>query len=274
MRQLTLNELSNACDLRTCNKLHETCLLSQFSFLTISKLKAINNDKPFYRLILILSGDINLNPGPVYNHHPPNFKEWDKFKIKELYLLHLNFNSLLPKTDILRYIAKLSNTAAMGITESKLNYCIPDSKTQTDNYQIVHCDRNRKGGVVACYVRNDLSYMEKNFFPEKIKNIFFEILLPKTKPITARINHQPNHINFLPTLNENFDKFDTPKKESYILGNFNINLYQNQNHTGCKSNNRVSVTASNYVKSYLQFCTMFGLTQIIKSQTRLTCSST
>ena len=84
---------------RTCNERHEACLLSQFSILTISKLKAINNNKSFCRLILILSGDISLNPGPVYNHHPPNLKEWDKFKIKGLHLLHLNVNSLLRKID-------------------------------------------------------------------------------------------------------------------------------------------------------------------------------
>ena len=57
---------------------------ARFSFLTISKLKAINNNKSFYRLILILPGDISLNPGPNYNHHPPNLKEWDIFKINGL----------------------------------------------------------------------------------------------------------------------------------------------------------------------------------------------
>ena len=36
----------------------------------------------------------------------------------------------------------------------------------------------------------------------------------------------------------------------------------------------MSATASNDVKSYLQFCTMFGLTQIVKSPTRITFSST
>ena len=167
--------------LRTCNELQEACLLSQLSILTISKLKAINNNKSFYRLliILILSGDISLNPGPVYNHHPPNLKEWDKFKIKGLHLLHLNVSSLLPKIDELRYIAKLSNAAVIGTTESKFDNCILDSETQIDNYQILRCDRNKKGGGVACYVRNDLSYIEKDFFPEELENIFFEIFLPK-----------------------------------------------------------------------------------------------
>ena len=231
--------------IRTCNELHEACLLSQFFILTISKLKAVNNNKSFYHLTLILSGDISLNPGPVDKHHPPNLKECDKFKIKGLHLPHLNVNSLLPKIDELRYIVKLSNAAVMGTTESKLDDCILDSEIQTNNYQILRCDRNRKGGRVACYVRNNLSYIKKDFLPEEIENIFFETLLPKTKPITVRIIYRPpNQNNLLQTLNENFAKLDTLKKELYILGDFNINLYQNQNHIGCKNNNLVSATAS------------------------------
>ena len=107
--------------------------------------------------------------------------------MKGLHLLHLNASSLLPKIDELSYIAKLSNAAVMGITESKLDHCILDSEIEIDNYQILHCDRNRKERGVACYVRNDLSYIEKDFLPEEIENILFEILLPKTEPITVRI---------------------------------------------------------------------------------------
>ena len=64
------------------------------------------------------------------------------------------------------------------------------------------------------------------------------------------------------------------KKELCILSDFNINLFQNEDHTGCKNNNIVSATASDNVKSYLQFCAMFGLMQILKSPTRITCTST
>ena len=82
-----------------------------------------------------------------------------------------------------------------------------------------------------------MSYIEKDFFPEEIENMFSEILLPKTKPITVGIIYlSPRQNNFLGTLNENFAKLDTLKKELYILGGFNINLYQNQNHAGCKNN--------------------------------------
>ena len=78
----------------------------------------------------------------------------------------------------------------------------------------------------------------------------------------------------LETLNEHFAKLDTLKKELYILGDFNINLYLNQNHTGCKNIDLVTAAASTDVKSYLQLCTIFGLKQIIKSLTQITCSST
>ena len=126
--------------IRTCNKLNEACFLSQFSNLTISKLKAINNNKYFYRLILLLSGGISLNPGLVYNHHSPNLKEWDKFKIKGLYLLHINVNSLLLKIDERRYIVKLSNAVAIGIKQnqnSMIVFLTQKSKWITIRYFVV-----------------------------------------------------------------------------------------------------------------------------------------
>ena len=86
----------------TCNELYETCLPSQLSFLTISELKAINKKNSFYRFILILSGDISLNPGPIYDHHLPKLK--NAVKIKLIHLLYVNVKSLLSKIDELRYI--------------------------------------------------------------------------------------------------------------------------------------------------------------------------
>ena len=107
--------------------------------------------------------------------------------MKGLHLLHLNINSLLSKISEVRYIAMLSIAAVIGITESKLDNCVLDSEIEIDNYQILHYGRSRKGGGVSCYVRNDL----KGLFPEDIENIFFEILLLKTKPITVGIIYQP-----------------------------------------------------------------------------------
>ena len=84
------------------NKLHEAFLSSQLTVLTILKLKQVNN-KSFYCLLIILSGDISLNPGPIWKHQLLNMKEWDIFKTKSVHLMHLivylTLNSLLPKID-------------------------------------------------------------------------------------------------------------------------------------------------------------------------------
>ena len=57
-----------------------------------------------------------------------------------------------------------------------------------------------------------------DFFHEEFENIFFEILLPKTKPMTVGIIYRPpNQNNLLQTLNENFAKLDTLKKNYTFL---------------------------------------------------------
>ena len=77
------------------NKLHEAFLNPQYTVLTISELKQINN-KLFYCLLIILSGGISLNPGAVCKHQKLNTTERNIFKTKGLHLMHLNINSLLP----------------------------------------------------------------------------------------------------------------------------------------------------------------------------------
>ena len=53
------------------------------------------NKNSYFNIILLLSGDINLNPGPAtVNNH-----SWDVFKNRGFHVIHLNINSLLPKID-------------------------------------------------------------------------------------------------------------------------------------------------------------------------------
>ena len=62
-------------------------------------------------------------------------------------------------------------------------------------------DRKRNDEGVACYVTSDISYIQKQYFPEEIENIFFEILLPKTKPIVVGIIYRSSsQIIFVETI--------------------------------------------------------------------------
>ena len=245
--------------------------LRKFHF--IPKLKRINN-KSFLGILLLLSGDFSLNPGPVYNNQSLHSNEWNVFRSKGIHLIHLNVNNLLPKIDEIRYIADRTKATVIGITESNLDESIFRSEIQIDNYNLLQCDRNRNGGNVACYIRSGISYVQKDFFPNVIENIFFEVLLPKTIPITVGIMYRsPSQNNFLEILNITFEKVDVDKKEIYILGDFNINMYHNNRYIVCDDNTISSKFLSHDIKNYYQFCTMHDLKQLIKFPTRVICSN-
>ena len=70
---------------------------------------------------------------------------------------------------------------------------------------MIRCDRNRHGGGVACYVRNDISYNHKTIFNNGVESIFVDILLPKTKPFTVGIFYRPpDKSKFIETITEDF----------------------------------------------------------------------
>ena len=72
---------------------------------------------------------------------------------------------MLPKIEELRIIAKSTNAAIIGISETKLDESVLEPEIQIDDYKILWCDRNRHRGGVACYIRNDLSYNILSVFP-------------------------------------------------------------------------------------------------------------
>ena len=121
---------------------------SKFS-LAITNLKYKDNN--FYQFLLLLSGDISLNPGPVQISLAVTVNIWEWLNKKGLHFLHININSLLPKIDELKCIANKTKATIIGIAESKLDHTVPDLKVNLSGYDILWCDRNRNGGGVTCY---------------------------------------------------------------------------------------------------------------------------
>ena len=157
-------------------------------FYSVSKLE-YRDLNSYFHLLISLSGDISLNPGPNHQHKLQCLNEWNIFKSKGLHFIHLNINSLLPKIEELRIIAKSTNAANTGISQSKLDEYTLKPEIQIDDYKILQCDKNRDEGGVACYIRNDLSYNILSVFPHEIESVSFEILLPNSKPITVGTNY-------------------------------------------------------------------------------------
>ena len=85
-------------------------------------------------------------------------------------------------------------------------------------------------------------------FPE-IENLFFDNLLPKTKPVLVGVLHRPpNQSRFLERLTSAITNTnDFENQEVYTLGNLNINLLNNKKHV------------PNEIKKYCEFCSQHGL---------------
>ena len=138
--------------------------------------------------------------------------------------MHLNINGLLNKIDELCYIARSFNAAVIGIKETKLDNTVYDSEVTVNGCNIVRNDRNRKGGGIACYIRNNICFNRKACISDNIENIFNDLLFPKTKPISVGIIYKPpSQSQFLQQMITEFEALDLVN-EIYVLGDFNINL--------------------------------------------------
>ena len=158
-------------------------------------------------MLLLLSGDISLNPGPTPNSVSQSF--WEPFENKGFHFLHLNIKKL----------------PIIGVTESKVDNSISDSEVKIPGYCILRCDRNRNGGGVACYVRQDLCFNLRSAAMGDIVDTFLDILLPRTKPICIGIIYRlPNSISFLECFDKHLDNINLDDK-TYLLEEFNINLH-------------------------------------------------
>ena len=97
---------------------------------------------------------------------------------------HFFFNTLKNenKEEFLTY-GKLTNATVIGLSETKLNNTVLSSELKTEGYDLVRSYRSRRGGGVACFVKNSISYNRKPNFCINTESIFIDIFLPKSKPV-------------------------------------------------------------------------------------------
>ena len=95
--------------------------------------------------------------------------------------------------DETRYIATRTNTTIIRISKSSLYETVLESEIQIPEYQFLKSGRNRNSGGIVCYIRIDIGYIQKHFFPKEIESIFVEVLLPETKPIIVAIIYRTSY---------------------------------------------------------------------------------
>ena len=241
-------------------------------YFALNKLRIKRNECfKFYHLLILLSGDVSLNPGP--SQYPPyNDDKFEPFRKRGLHFLHINVNSLLSKIDELRDVVGHTKPAILGITESKLDSSVSDQEVNISGYSILRSDRNRYGGGVACYVRADLCFNRRNVFSNSIENVFFDLLIPKLKPLLIGIFYRPPYVNtFLETFANDLKLIDLKETKVYFLGDFNISLFLNDKFV-LKESQSLDFRNLNcpLMSKYKELCQTFSLKEIIQEPTRIT----
>ena len=198
---------------------------------------------------------------------------WNIFQKRGMHFIHLNINSILPKTDEIRYIAKLTNATIIGLSETKFGNAVLSSELEIKGYDLVRFDRSQRGLGVTCFVKNSILYNWKPNFCVNTESIFIEICLTKFKPVLIGILHRPpdkyDFVNCLGCTFSNTNVFES--QECCLLGDININLQPNDKeifrHNPADTINK---EIPYLTRLYLEFCFTHSLEQIITRPTRIT----
>ena len=141
-----------------------------------------------FGILMMLAGDIELNPGPSI-HHDIN----EHCSTKGLKMFHLNIRSIYGKFDEIRDILLSCNKIDIfGLTETIL------ADNDTANYEVpgfTLIKRNRKsgpGGGVCVYVRDGINFeLREDLQCDEIESIFLEIMPNKSKHYIVSFLYKP-----------------------------------------------------------------------------------
>ena len=186
-------------------------------------------------------------------------KNFECFKAKGLHFVHINARSIVNKVEEIKFLARSSNASVLAVSETWLDDSILDSEIKIPGYKVIRHDRNREGGGVCLYIRENLAFNERpDLKHKKLETIFADILLPKTKPILIGCVYRPPKFSqFYNNLEESLmSSSSLDSQESYILGDFNTNY--------------VAENKSSLMKSLKMFMKNFSLLQLIDTPTRVT----
>ena len=170
----------------------------------------------------------------------------------------LNINSLLKHIDQLRIFCEEHKPHVLCLNETKLDSTVRDNDLTTEGFHpIFRKDRDRHGGGVAMYIRNEIKFLQREDMKTDFESLTVEIDIQYVKPILVTTIYRPSD-----NLVEMFDKIDgllckleSENKESIIAGGMNCNLMKE---------------GDNDTKHIKHSYNSFSYTQLIENATRTT----
>ena len=103
-----------------------------------------------------------IEPGEGSASENSSLADLDISKIKGLKIASLNVNGLMKHIEEIRVMLINYPFEILAISETKIDSTISDSEIHINGYTIIKKDRTKNGGGIAFYIKDTLSYSDRN----------------------------------------------------------------------------------------------------------------
>ena len=181
---------------------------------------------------------------------------------KGIAIASINVNGLVKHIDEIKLLLIEKNIHILAINETKLDETIEDNIISIDKYKLHRKDRNRHGGGVAIYIKEDINYTIRDDLPNhNLELICIRIQPFHSEPFDIISWYRPPNdlIEGFRHLERVLSFVDSKSKEIILLGDTNCNLMNNE-----------TVISHSHVQALENIYQQFGFSQIIREATRVT----
>ena len=187
------------------------------------------------------------------DEHPNTVVQYDSItkiyqnlnNFKGLSIGHLNICTLLRNVDEIHAILDNSKLDILTLSETRLDGYISDSELFISGYNFIRLDRNRHGGGVAMYIRDNILYEMQEQFMGELELICIKIVIDKQKPFFLVTWYRPpdSHKDIFVKFESFLQYLDSCGLDFFILGDLNCDVSRTPHHCHTK---RLFSLASNY----------------------------
>ena len=202
-------------------------------------------------MLLFISGNVHLNPGPLTNESNCHY-------LGDLSFVHLNVRSIRNKLDIIS--SELSNYDILCFTETHLNPHINNSEITIESHpNIIRNDRTTNyGGGICIFTKNNVHVSRRtDLETEDIELIILEINTSNKRLFLCCLYRPPNtSVEFWDKLDTIFENLINTNHNIIITGDINVDMLKLQRNSHLK-----------------RLMTKYQLTNLVNSPTRITNTS-
>ena len=163
----------------------------------------------------------------------PELHAFRQSHAKKLIFGHLNINSIRNKFFEISEILHNNYCDIFGLTETKLDESFSNAQFHVNDFSLYRNDRNEHGGGIAFYIKSNIPHRIRKdiaVHENEVEHLVLEICINKEKCFFILLYKPPSvECNALSLLLETMcSKCLLECKTVYILGDFNVNMLQEQ----------------------------------------------